>query len=165
MPQIRARPKYPGLRTDGKIDRNMVSGQDGIGCSKFFAEYSKKGYTGGILAFWCVHGICYGFHCIPDGEGRNDAFSALYTRWRKAPKVVIYDFACTLGPYCMQCEPKFFTRTRFLIDGFPRKMDQALKFDQDVSVSPFRPSASLHSRSDMLWPGLPFFKGSILYNN
>ena len=86
MPQVRARPKYPGLRQDGKIDRNMVSGTAGIGCNKFFAEYGKKGYTGGILGFWCTHGICYGFHCIPDGEGRNDAFSALYTRWREAPK-------------------------------------------------------------------------------
>ena len=25
---------------------------------------------------------------------------------------------------------------RFLIDGFPRKMDQALKFDKDVSILP-----------------------------
>ena len=25
---------------------------------------------------------------------------------------------------------------RFLIDGFPRKMDQALKFDEDVSCTP-----------------------------
>lgn len=26
---------------------------------------------------------------------------------------------------------------RFLIDGFPRKMDQALKFDEDVRIPPF----------------------------
>lgn len=30
---------------------------------------------------------------------------------------------------------------RFLIDGFPRKMDQAMKFDEDVSVPPFHASA------------------------
>ena len=51
MPQVRARPTYPGLRQDGKVDRNMVSGMDGIGCNKFFAEYGKKGYTGGVLGF------------------------------------------------------------------------------------------------------------------
>ncbi|QNQ00639.1 YALIA101S02e14686g1_1 [Yarrowia lipolytica] len=28
-------------------------------------------------------------------------------------------------------------KTRFLIDGFPRKMDQALKFEEDVAVSKF----------------------------
>ncbi|EJD44837.1 hypothetical protein AURDEDRAFT_64864, partial [Auricularia subglabra TFB-10046 SS5] len=55
------------------------------------------------------------------GEGRNDVFSALYTRWETAPEVVIYDFACALGPYCMQREPKFFAGTRFLIDGFHAK--------------------------------------------
>lgn len=27
---------------------------------------------------------------------------------------------------------------RFLIDGFPRKMDQALKFDEEVSFSVFQ---------------------------
>ncbi|KZV81026.1 hypothetical protein EXIGLDRAFT_629202 [Exidia glandulosa HHB12029] len=118
MPQIRSRPKFPGLPQDGKIDRNMVSGMDGIGCSKFFAEYGKKGYTGGVLAFWCTHGICYGFHCIPDGEGRNDAFAAMYTRWREAPKVVIYDFACALGPYCMLRAAEFFKDTIFIIDRF-----------------------------------------------
>ncbi|EJD42793.1 hypothetical protein AURDEDRAFT_67130 [Auricularia subglabra TFB-10046 SS5] len=118
MPQVRVRPQYPGLPADGKIDRNIVSGQDGIGCSKYFAEYSKQGYTGGIMGFWCTHGICYGFHCIPEGEGRNDAFSGLYTRWRTAPKVVIYDFACALGPYCMLREAEFFKDTVFIIDKF-----------------------------------------------
>ncbi|EJD36737.1 hypothetical protein AURDEDRAFT_174184 [Auricularia subglabra TFB-10046 SS5] len=75
MPQVRARPQYPGLRTDSKVDRNVVKGADGIGCSKYYAEYGQKGYTGGVVAFWCTHGICYGFHCVPEGEGRNDAFS------------------------------------------------------------------------------------------
>ncbi|EJD34350.1 hypothetical protein AURDEDRAFT_76257 [Auricularia subglabra TFB-10046 SS5] len=118
MPQIRARPQYPGLRTDGKVDRNVVSGADGIGCSKYYAEYGQKGYTGGVVAFWCTHGICYGFHCVPEGEGRNDAFSAMYTRWPKAPRVVIYDFACALAPYCMTREAEFFKDTVFLIDKF-----------------------------------------------
>ncbi|EJD38753.1 hypothetical protein AURDEDRAFT_71895 [Auricularia subglabra TFB-10046 SS5] len=118
MPQVRVRPQYPGLPADGKIDRNVVSGQDSIGCSKYYAEYTKHGYTGGIMGFWCTHGICYGFHFIPEGEGRNDAFSGLYTRWRTAPKVVIYDFACALGPYCMLREAEFFKDTGFIIDKF-----------------------------------------------
>ncbi|KZV86252.1 hypothetical protein EXIGLDRAFT_622164, partial [Exidia glandulosa HHB12029] len=118
VPQIRERPAYDGIRHDGKIDRNVVSGRDGIGCNKYFAQYSKQKYTGGLLAFWCTHGICLGFHCIPDGEGRNDVFAALYTRWKRAPKYVIYDFACALGPYCMLREAEFFKNTRFLIDKF-----------------------------------------------
>lgn len=70
------------------------------------------------MACWCTHSICYGFHCIPVGEGRNDVFSAMITRWPKAPKRVIYDFACALGPYCWTREPQFFADTQFLIDGF-----------------------------------------------
>lgn len=70
------------------------------------------------MAFWCTHGVSYGFHCIPRGEGRNDVFSALYTRWPEAPEAVIYDFACALGPYCMTREPSFFANTIFGIDCF-----------------------------------------------
>lgn len=70
------------------------------------------------MAVWCSHVICYGFHCIPNSEGRNDVFSAMVTRWPKAPKLVIYDFACSLGPYCFIREPEFFANTKFLIDHF-----------------------------------------------
>ena len=73
------------------------------------------------MCVWCTHSVCYGFHCIPRGEGRNDVFSALVTRWAKAPKHVVYDFACALGPYCMTREPDFFADTLFLIDGFHAK--------------------------------------------
>ncbi|KAJ7849340.1 hypothetical protein B0H13DRAFT_2088745 [Mycena leptocephala] len=70
------------------------------------------------MCAWCTHSICYGFHCIPRGEGRNDVFSALITRWERPPQRVIYDFACALGPYCMTREPEFFAETHFLIDDF-----------------------------------------------
>lgn len=73
------------------------------------------------MAAWCTHSICYGFHCIPQGEGRNDVFSAIYTRWRRAPRVVIYDFACALGPYCLLREADFFADTQFLVDKFHSK--------------------------------------------
>jgi hypothetical protein len=73
------------------------------------------------MCAWCTHSICYGFHCIPKGEGRNDVFSAMVTRWPKAPKRVVYDFACALGPYCLTREPEFFSETQFLIDKFHAK--------------------------------------------
>ncbi|KAE9385145.1 hypothetical protein BT96DRAFT_960793 [Gymnopus androsaceus JB14] len=95
--KIRERPHYPHLPHDGKADKRL---------------------TGGMMACWCTHSICYGFHCIPVGEGWNDVFSAMITRWPKAPKRVIYDFACALGPYCWTREPQFFADTQFLIDGF-----------------------------------------------
>ncbi|KAK7055857.1 hypothetical protein R3P38DRAFT_3385700 [Favolaschia claudopus] len=107
-PKIRERPKYPKLRNDTQLDEG---GKRGAKCSKFYSQYGEKRLTGGII-------ICYGFHCIPRGEGRNDVFSALVTRWAVAPKRVVYDFACALGPYCMTREPEFFAETQFLIDDF-----------------------------------------------
>jgi hypothetical protein len=118
MPQIRHRPKYPGLRHDV---RGEVGGKRGAKCSKFYSQYGEQRLTGGIMCSWCTHSICYGFHCIPRGEGRNDVFSAIVTRWEKAPKRVVYDFACALGPYCMTREPAFFADTLFLIDRFHAK--------------------------------------------
>jgi len=115
MPPIRHRPKYPKLRHENLEDSTPNRGGK---CSKFYNTYGKAKLTGGIMAAWCTHSICLGFHCIPSAEGRNDVFSALITRWPIAPKRVIYDFACALGPYCMLREAKFFENTQFLIDNF-----------------------------------------------
>ncbi|KAJ7367062.1 hypothetical protein DFH08DRAFT_678486, partial [Mycena albidolilacea] len=115
LPKIRERPRYPKLKHDVKND---VGGKRGAKCSKFYSQYGERRLTGGIMCVWCTHSVCYGFHCIPKGEGRNDVFSALVTRWETAPKRIIYDFACALEPYCMTREPAFFANTQFLIDDF-----------------------------------------------
>ncbi|KAF8986540.1 hypothetical protein BDQ17DRAFT_1393663 [Cyathus striatus] len=81
-----------------------------MSCLKYYAQYLPQCLTGGIMAVWCTHSICYGFHSMPSSEGCDDIFSALYTRWRVPPKWVIYDFTCTLGD--------FFSKTKFLIDHF-----------------------------------------------
>lgn len=73
------------------------------------------------MCVWCTHSICYGFHCIPRGEGRNDVFSPIVTRWPKPPKIIVYDFACALAPYCMTREADFFSGTLFVIDKFHAK--------------------------------------------
>ncbi|KIK61225.1 hypothetical protein GYMLUDRAFT_166901 [Collybiopsis luxurians FD-317 M1] len=115
LPQIRFRPRYPKLPHDRHSDVN----KERIGtCRKYYESYSQKCLTGGIMACWCSHSICYGFHCIPVGEGRNDVFSAIITRWPTAPKRIVYDFACALGPYCWTREPQFFADTQFVIDSF-----------------------------------------------
>ncbi|KAF5319806.1 hypothetical protein D9611_012830 [Ephemerocybe angulata] len=115
LPQLRFRPCYENLISDRtKVD----SSRGGDTCGKYFSEYGEATLTGGIMAAWCTHSVCYGFHCIPSSEGRNDVFSALITRWPVAPKRIIYDFACALGPYCLLREPEFFKDTVFVIDKF-----------------------------------------------
>lgn len=49
-------------------------------------------------------------------QRRNDVFSDIFTRWKKPPRTVIYDFACALAPYCRAREPDFWANTLFVID-------------------------------------------------
>ncbi|EFI27021.1 hypothetical protein CC1G_15154 [Coprinopsis cinerea okayama7 len=86
MPQIRYRPKYPRLRNDQQRDK---SSKRGDACGKYFTQYGEQRLTGGLMVAWCTHGICYGFHCIAESEGRDDVFSAMVTRWPVAPKRVV----------------------------------------------------------------------------
>jgi len=120
MPQIRMRLIYPNLSMDNRSDTGGMDLQ-GEACQKFYSTYGERWLTGGLMCVWCPHSICYGFHCIPASEGRNDVFSAIYTRWDRAPEVVVYDFACALQPYCMLREPNFFSKTLFVIDAFHAK--------------------------------------------
>ena len=110
-PPIRHRPFYEGRDDDANVD----SAETGS-CKKYYSTYKKQTLTGGLMAIWCQHLICLGFHKIPKAEGRNDVFSALFVYFEKAPEVVIYDFACQLGVYSMSREPEFFKDTCFLID-------------------------------------------------
>ncbi|KAF9522519.1 hypothetical protein CPB83DRAFT_733749, partial [Crepidotus variabilis] len=120
MPQVCRRPKYPGLPKDNAAD---LGGTDlrGEGCQKFYSMFGDNCRTGGLMCVWCPHSVCYGFHIIPFAEGRNDVFSAIYTHWTTAPKVIVYDFACALQPYCMSREPELFADTLFVIDAFHAK--------------------------------------------
>lgn len=92
------------------------------------------------MVCWCTHSICYGFHCIPASEGRDDVFSAMVSRWPEAPRRVVYDFACALGPYCMLREPQFFAKTFFAVDHFHAtghsKCSPAAFLSEYVNVDP-----------------------------
>lgn len=50
---------------------------------------------------------------------------------------------------------------RFLIDGFPRKMDQAAKFDNEVNTIPLSLSPCIYATTI----GLPVFSRSLLHYN
>lgn len=116
LPAVRTRRAYPKLKDDS--NPTDIDAEEMGDCNKFFKTYSRNKLAGGILVLWCTHSICLGFHTIPIAEGRNDVFSAIYTRFTHAPEVIIYDFACQLAPYSLVREARYFARTRFLIDEF-----------------------------------------------
>jgi hypothetical protein len=67
--------------------------------------------------------LVHSFHMLwlPLHSLWNNVFSALLTHWPKVPKTVVYDFVCTLEPYCMTHEHNFFADTLFIIDSFHAK--------------------------------------------
>ena len=109
-PRQRLRPFYEGRDSGVAQNRNTDI------CNKYYDTYKKQKLTGGLMAFWCPHLVCLGFHMMPTAEGRDDVFSGIFTHWPKAPRVIVYDFACQLAPYCLVREPEFFQDTLFVID-------------------------------------------------
>jgi hypothetical protein len=114
--QVRHRPKYPQIEKDDDKSTDGRGDTDVQKCKKFYAQFRKL--TGGMCVIWCPHGIAVGFHIIPKAEGRNDVFSAIFTRWKKAPKIVVYDFACQLFTYNIRRQPSFWLDTIHIIDSF-----------------------------------------------
>ncbi|KAK4692799.1 hypothetical protein P7C70_g9056, partial [Phenoliferia sp. Uapishka_3] len=112
QPKIRLRPKY---RNIDKAPREKAA-PDERSCQKHYDAFGKGRLTGGVLALWCTHGYCLGWHAIPFGEGRNDVFAAIFSHWETAPLVIVYDFACSLAPYSLNREYDFYRNTLFAID-------------------------------------------------
>lgn len=113
-PPLRHRPYYQNR--DNNNGASADNSEPGF-CKKYYSTYKKKqSLTGGLMALWCQHLVCLGFHKIPKAEGRNDVFSGLYVYFDKAPDVVVYDFACQLSDYAMSREPEFFKDTLFVMN-------------------------------------------------
>jgi hypothetical protein len=104
--QLRGRPKYAA-------DKQSEGAQ---GCRKHF--HGKQNRTGGVFTWHCKHGVCYAFYVMHRAEGRDEPFSFLTCYLKRAPKVVVYDFACALQEFCLNRLPAFFKNTRFVVDAF-----------------------------------------------
>lgn len=114
--RVRARPEFaadPGANPAAGHGEGETRCRD---CNKSLPAAGKR--TGGVFSWYCRHGVCYSFYVIPTAEGRNEAFSFLYSYFERAPKYVVYDFCCALSEYCLNRAPEFFRNTVFLIDRF-----------------------------------------------
>jgi hypothetical protein len=86
--EIRLRSIYDGIRNDqGKQRKAAAAGKLSAEelemdehCQKSYDHYTQARQNGGLSVIWCPHAVCYGCHVIPSGEGRDDLFSALWTR-------------------------------------------------------------------------------------
>ena len=87
-------------------------------CLKEFPSVGKGGYSFMFLWFCPVHGHCYGFHLIPEAEGRKDAFASLLKYLPDPPQHIFYDFACGLSEYSLNREPDYYKNVRFFHDIF-----------------------------------------------
>jgi hypothetical protein len=113
-PRLRCK-KDPVQKCEGAEEEGVYD----IMCRHSFIAGSGASHrTGGIFTWFCQHGVCYGFYMLEGAEGRNDAYSFLVSYFSVAPKVVVYDFACSLQEYCLNRAPEFFKNTTFLVDRF-----------------------------------------------
>ena len=81
-------------------------------------SYGHHTLSPGVFTSFCEHGFCYGFKLMTSHESPKHPFSIFKTRFKTAPKCVIYDIACQLHKYCLNREPHFFKNTVFYVDRF-----------------------------------------------
>lgn len=124
LPQLRTRPSY-------QADKKTES------ASCRHDSFARGRRTGGIFTWFCEHGVCYGLHVIEKAEGRNEPFSFLTCYLKEAPKVVVYDFACSLEEYCRNREPVYFKSTRFIVDEFHWPGHPACAPSYDIRLYPW----------------------------
>eukprot|EP00889_Picochlorum_renovo_P007449 jgi/Picre1/34479/NNA_001947.t1 len=113
LPRLRFRPPYA---CDGQKEDSKVSEKDKASCKHAFHKPGKR--TGGVFTCMCQHGVAYASFIIKNAEGRDEPFTFLTCYLKKAPRVVVYDFACALMDYCLNRAPDFFKFTLFVVDAF-----------------------------------------------
>ena len=107
---------FPG-RPYCSIVRDIQLTNDATTCNKL---YKKQGRLGaGTLLFWCgIHRKCLGFYVMKSAESCKTVFQILVTRFKKQPRVIIYDNGCNLSEYILNRAPGPFQDTYILSDGF-----------------------------------------------
>ena len=111
---VRARRLY-------EADRRSSTSSDH--CRKTFPSHGVL--LPGILTCLCPHGKVYGATLMEQAESPRHVFETLLLHLPKAPDNIVYDFACQLQTYCLNREPRFFRKSRFLVDRFHEKNHSA----------------------------------------
>ena len=71
----------------------------------------------GVMLIFCLHhGTLLGWNIMHNHESPRTVFEIMFSRWKVAPEVVVYDNACNLAKFCLSREYAFFKHTKFVID-------------------------------------------------
>ncbi|XP_066304517.1 uncharacterized protein [Branchiostoma lanceolatum] len=81
-------------------------------------SYGHPSLTPGLFTLFCPHGVCFGFEVMRSCESPQHPFEIIRTRFKTAPRTIVYDNACQLHRYVMNRDPHFFKKTQFLVDRF-----------------------------------------------
>ncbi len=116
LPNFQFGRRIPKWQPDSPQNRDGSHNADPEACNKY--SNRKTGYTPGLFCLFCPHGYCLGFSLMTKKEGLSTLFNLLYTRFKEAPRMVIYDNAFNLHRYALSRAPEFFENTLFVVDRF-----------------------------------------------
>lgn len=108
-------PNYPVRHRNAKYAANN-NHRDTLApeCRKYSQRHPTL--TPGMLTLFCPHGICLGFQIMETPESPKTVFDILMVRFKRMPKLIIYDNSCHLHTYALKREPVRFQDTRFMVD-------------------------------------------------
>ncbi|KAL5009419.1 hypothetical protein ScPMuIL_015000 [Solemya velum] len=81
-------------------------------------------------------GVCYGFQVMQTNESPDVPFTIFRTRFKTAPKYIIYDNACKLHSYCISRDPQFFKDTEFYVDRLHWENHTSCSYGYNLSLYP-----------------------------
>jgi hypothetical protein len=104
----------PKIRERHPCEMDKSGEHQGSECRHGFPQGAN--HTGGVFTIFCKHGVCYAFFILPKAEGRDEVYSWIITHLAKAPKLIVYDFACALHAFFLNRAPAFVKFTQFCVD-------------------------------------------------
>ncbi|XP_053402535.1 uncharacterized protein LOC123544018 isoform X2 [Mercenaria mercenaria] len=128
---------FPSLlkyRNRGHFEKDVSRVKRNEQCSKKYAGHPSL--LPGVFTLFCPHGICYGFQVMASNESPNVPFTILRTRFKQAPRRVIYDNACKLQEYCLNRDPLFFKDTEFYVDRLHWDNHTSCSYGYNLSLYP-----------------------------
>lgn len=130
-------PSLPKIRNRGVFDqdkRNTRNNRKLETCSKTYRGHPSL--LPGIFTIFCPHGVCYGFQVMQTNESPDVPFTIFRTRFKTAPKYIIYDNACKLHSYCISRDPQFFKDTEFYVDRLHWENHTSCSYGYNLSLYP-----------------------------